>query len=420
MKYKKYNLDSYDIYTIQTDKFKNCYIEVRFREDVRNINLSRRNLLAAAMQYTSLKYPTKREMIIALEELYNLSFTNDVFRVGYNYIVSFALDFLHPKFVKEKSYLNDVIGFLFEVLLHPHIKNGSFDNRSVAILKERIHASLDQYKERPFSFARTDSLQRIFKDSVSGKRALGTHEELEQVTSEDLVLEYQKMFQDAHCEILIIGDLEMDALVKKIQNLFYKPSIALENIPGTVVNPIHSYNEEKVASTYSQTQLLCYYQFKELTTYEKNFVGPIFSRILGAANMTDKLTKYLRTDNSLCYYCGFYLNYNNSFGMVYVGLSKKEVKKAKTMIVKAMKEMLKGNIEKEYFEQQKEKFLADLKIREDDIYGLIDTYYFHEVFGNALNEEYYEEIPKVTIQDLQTLAKKLEFTYCYILEEGEA
>ena len=71
MKYKKYNLDSYDIYTIQTDKFKNCYIEVRFREDVRNINLSRRNLLAAAMQYTSLKYPTKREMIIALEELYN-------------------------------------------------------------------------------------------------------------------------------------------------------------------------------------------------------------------------------------------------------------------------------------------------------------------------------------------------------------
>ena len=106
--------------------------------------------------------------------------------------------------------------------------------------------------------------------------------------------------------------------------------------------------------------------------------------------------------------------------MVYVGLSKKEVKKAKTMIVKAMKEMLKGNIEKEYFEQQKEKFLADLKIREDDIYGLIDTYYFHEVFGNALNEEYYEEIPKVTIQDLQNLAKKLEFTYCYILEEGEA
>ena len=90
------------------------------------------------------------------------------------------------------------------------------------------------------------------------------------------------------------------------------------------------------------------------------------------------------------------------------------------MIVKAMKEMMKGEIDKEYFEQQKEKFLADLKIREDDIYGLIDTYYFHEVFGKALHAEYYDKIPTVSIQDLQNFAKKLELTYCYILEEGEA
>ena len=140
MKYKKYNLDSYDIYTIQTDKFKNCYLEIRFREDIRHVNLTRRHLLARAMQYTSLKYPTKREMTIALEELYNLSFSSDVFRVGYNHFTSFAIDFLHPKFVTDEKYLHQVLHFFFEVLCHPNIKDGSFDNRSVTILKEEIHA----------------------------------------------------------------------------------------------------------------------------------------------------------------------------------------------------------------------------------------------------------------------------------------
>ncbi len=420
MKYKKYNLDSYDIYTIQTDKFKNCYMEIRFREDIRHVNLSRRNLLAAAMQYTSLKYPTKREMTIALEELYNLEFACDYFRIGYNHFTSFSIDFLHPKFVNDEKYLTQVIQFLFEVILHPHIKNGKFDERSITILKEKIHVLLEQYKERPLSFARIDSLQRIFKDSVSGVRLLGSHEELDRVTNEELVLEYKNLFENAHCEILLIGDLDMDSLVKKIEKLFYKPSIVLEKVSDTVFNTIGSYNEESVKSTYNQTQLLCYYQFKELTSFERNFVGPIFTRILGSANMTDKLTRYLRIENSLCYYCGFILNSNDSFGMVYVGLNKKEIKKAKSMIDKTMKEMIKGEIDKDYFEQQKEKFLADLKIREDDIYGLIDTYYFHEVFGRALNEEYYEEIPKVSIHDLQVLAKKFEFTYCYILEEGES
>lgn len=420
MKYKKYNQNSYDIYTIEKDKFKNCYMEIRFRQDIRHVNVTRRHLLARAMQYSSLKYPTKREMTIALEELYNLGFSSDVFRVGYNHFTSFAIDFLHPKFVNDKKYLKEVLNFFFEVLTHPNVKEGNFDNRSITILKENLHATLDQYKERPLSFARIDSLQRIFRGSVSGERILGTHEDLDTITNEELVFEYKELFENARCEILLIGDLDMDCLVKEISDIFYKPSIVLETVPDFISNPIESFKEERILSTYNQTQLLCYYQFKEITSYEKNFVSPIFSRIFGSADMTDKLSVYLRIQNSLCYYCGFSLSFSDSYGLVFVGLNKKEVKKAKEMIEKAMKEMLKGKIDKEYFEQQKEKFLADLKIREDDIYGLIDTYYFHEVFGKAFYEEYYEKLPKVMIEDLQNFAKKLELTYCYVLEEGES
>ena len=71
MNYKTYKYDTYNIYTIQTDKFKNCYIELNFREDIRDVNLSQRSLLGSLMIHTSKNYPTKRELAVAKEDLYN-------------------------------------------------------------------------------------------------------------------------------------------------------------------------------------------------------------------------------------------------------------------------------------------------------------------------------------------------------------
>lgn len=239
------------------------------------------------------------------------------------------------------------------------------------------------------------------------------------MTNEELVLEYQKMFQNSRCDILIIGNLNMDEVVEKIKKLFYKPSIVLDEIPAFVENPIFPFHEEIKKSTYNQTQLLEYYQASNLTDFEKNYVAPLFTRIFGNANMTDKLTRYLRVENSLCYYCGSLMRTSDSYLLVYVGLNKKDVKKGIELIRKAFKEMTKKEIDEDYFASQKEKYLADLKIRDDDMYGLIDTYYFHEIIGLAMNEDYLENIPKVTLQDIQKFAKKFELTYRYILEEGD-
>ena len=78
------------------------------------------------------------------------------------------------------------------------------------------------------------------------------------------------------------------------------------------------------------------------------------------------------------------------------------------------------DIEEDYFEIQKEKYLADLKIREDGMYSLGDNYYLHETFGFSSFQELREEIPKVTLEDIQNLGKKMQYTYEYILEEREA
>lgn len=420
MNYKKINLEGYQIYAIQTDKFKTCYMEVKFRDDVRRVDMTKRNFLLHLLAYTSKSYPTKREMKIAAEELYNIDFGAHTSRAGYNLYTNFSIDFLDPKYVTEESYLEDIIKFLFDIIQNPNEKNKVFDERSFEIVKENVLAGMDKYKEKPLTFAFTDSKQKVFQGSITGKRLVGTKEEIVSITKENIMEEYDKMMRDAHCEILIIGDINLEKMIELIKKYFYRPSIVEEEIPFTIENERKKYQEFEVKSLYAQTQLLVYYDLKNVTLKESQFVVPIFQSILSSAGMMDKLTKYLRVEHSLCYYCGSSFSSSDNYCVIYTGLNYKNVSDALKYIRASMKEMEEGDFEEEFLEMQKEKILSDLALREDNMVGLIDNYYFHEVNGRAMYREFKEEIPKITKEDLKVLAGKMKERCCYVLKEGSA
>ncbi len=418
MIYKKYNYDSYNIYTITTDRFKNCYMEITFRENIQNVNLSARNLLVNLMGYTSSKYPTQREMKIQKEELYNPYLTGNLGRVGENLFTSFSIDFLNPKYIKEKDYLENNIAFCFELLQNPHRENGKWDEKSFKLFKEQAHVALEEYKEKPTSYALMESKKEFFGDSILSKRLLGSHEELDEVTEETVSFEYDGLLENSSCDILIIGNLSMDEVVKYIKKYFYKPSIVLDKIPFQTNIETKEFKSVTVNGPYNQTQLVMYYKLNSLTEWERNYVVSIFGRILGASSgMNDKLTKYLRIEHSLCYYCGCQMNPNDFLCTIYVGLSKENVKEAVACIEKAISEMASGKIDEDFIEIQKRKFLADLKLREDSIYGLMDNYYFHELNGSPMYQDYVTNIPQITLKDLKKFGKKLIKICQYVLEE---
>lgn len=419
MTYKKYDYDSFQIFAIQTDKFKNCYMEVNFRDDIREVNSTRRSFLTELLVYSSLKYPTKREMIIAEEELYNLSGSSGYYRLGYNICSYFSMDILHPKFVKEKDYLDKCLQFCFDLILKPNIKDGQFDECSYEIIKEQLHVNIDQYKENPSAYARFESKKMLFPDSITGKKILGTHEDIDAISREDLVKEYKEMFQNSCCDILVIGDLDMDEMAKKIAKYFYKSSIVKKEIPIFVENAILPFKDQCVSSAFHQTHLIQYYQFPLLSYYEKNFVFLLFQKIFGCGSLSDKLGIYLRMNNSLCYSYNFSYFTSDGYSFVKTQLKKENIELAIQYINQAFEEMAHADFTDEELEIQKKKSLSDLKLREDSIYGLIDNYYYHEVFNVALIEEYYHEIMSVTKEDIKKLAQKMKLSFRYILEEEE-
>ncbi|HIR73923.1 TPA: insulinase family protein [Candidatus Ventrenecus avicola] len=419
MKYKKYDLESIQIYTVKTDKFKNCYLEINFRDDIRLVNACQRNFLNSVMLYNSLKYPTKRDMVIASEELYNIGFSGGTSRCGYNIITTFTLDMLDPKFITEKDYLEKSLSFFFDMIMHPNVIDNTWQEEAYEVVKNRLHINIESYKERPEAYTNITALRNLFPDSYTGKRIVGTHEEIENVTRETLYEEYLNMLRNSICEIVVVGNLDMDALVKMIKKYFHKPAIVKKEIPATIQNPIQAYHQKTDVSHYNQTRLTMIYQMDELTAFERDFVVPIFDRLFGYGALTDKLGKYLRMENSLCYSYGCSFSTKDSYCIISTGLKKENVELAMKWIKKAFQEMLEGDILEEEIETVKQKQLSDIKLQQDIIYMISDKYYYHEVFARASFEEYEEEIPKVTKKDLINLAKKMHLVYTYVLEEGK-
>lgn len=417
MKYKQYQFDSFRLLTIQSDAFKNCYMEVNFLDDATEIFMPLRCLLVQLMGYSTKKYSTKRELLIALEELYNSSFSSTVYRIGKTFISNFSFDFLDPKFVSDDSYLEQCISFFCEALLNPDTNEEEFRSRSIQIIKERIHSNIDRYKETALDYALHEARHFLFQDSLSGKDIVGTHEEIDAITAKDLFLEYQNMFQNSSVDILVIGNLDMDQVASLFQKYFQKKSIVEREYSYYVDNPILPFQEFEENGKYVQTQLLMYLQFPTLTVFERCAVARVYSQILGNANQTDKLARYLRIETPLAYSRSAGFNFPNQYLLLTTGLKYENVSVAKEAMMKALNEMVNGDIDRDYFELQKEKILSNISMQEDSMYYLLDNYYFHVLYGQYLLDELKEKIKEVQIEDIQNLAKKLFMSMIYVLKE---
>ena len=122
MEYKVIDCNSYRIHTIKTDKFKNCSMEIMFRNKLEKDKITSNNFVVDMLMHSSKKYPKRRDVSIQLENLYSASLRGVCSRLGNSFLISFCLDFLNPKYC-DKGYLEDVVAMPFEMLQNPNVEN---------------------------------------------------------------------------------------------------------------------------------------------------------------------------------------------------------------------------------------------------------------------------------------------------------
>lgn len=420
MEYQKINCSSYNIHTIKTDKFKTVRMEIIFSRKVKKEEMAAFTFLCDLLTDSSKKYKTRKDIAIRLEELYKSVLYGVTNKIGNLFMSSFVFEFIDPKFINEKKYLEDAVSFPFQIINNPRVKNKEFDITSFNIVKKRMIQEIESIKENPDKLAINNALKSMDKNSPSSYRVLGSIEDVERLTISNLYDAYENLFNHSNCDIFIVGNANMEKIVEIIKDNFKnrvikisKPNLLVEN--NTRKKPLKVIEK----SNFVQSTLVMIYNIKDLNKKEKNIDFHVFNYLFGSGGITSKLYKNLRCDNSLCYSVrSLYLKYDELL-IVEVSLDKENVKLAEKLIKKSIKEMLDSNYTDETIEDAKKNLIFSLKMGLDNNVSILNNYVFNVYDELPLIDERIELINKVTREDLNKCAKSLSLNTIYIQDAGD-
>ena len=420
MKYKKYEFPSFNVYTVKTNKFKSCQMEIIYRDKVTRNDIIERSMLSSIIGVSSKKYPKKKDVLIRKEELYRIGFSGSTYRIGNATLTNFHLSFINPKYTLEKNYLEEVIKFPFEMLENPNVVDDEFDNRIFNIIKNNYLDNIMAIRENPNQLAINRSLVNMDADSPTSYGLLTSLEHLKDLTPSMLYKTYKNMLKNSICDIFVIGDLDMERVVKLIEKHFHNRSIKTNELDMFVENKTRKkpLDLEEV-STFVQSNLIMIYNLNDLTKRERDLVFPLFNHIFGTGTLNSKLYKYLREENTLCYSVNsLYLKYDKLL-MLKVSLGKENIPLAVELINKALKEMQTNKFSDEELDDAKKSIIFGTYVSLDNPSSIIDNYAFHVFDGINLLENRNKEIKTVTKEELVSLAKKLKLNTKFVFSEKE-
>ena len=417
MKYKTYNCNSFNIYTIKTDRFKTSHLEVIFKNVLKKEEIGTYSFLADMLSEGCKKYPRKKDLITRFEELYKIVIYASTMRVGNVIDLHVSLDFINPEYIEDEGYIEDVIKTLFEVILNPNVYNDEFDLKTFNIVKERLRREINSLKENPVKQSIKEAIKTMDSNSPTSYEILGTIEELENITPAKLYNAYKSLRKNFKVDVFLIGNLDMDNVASLIKKYFKNRYIVSDNFEVMVDNKeTKKVKEKAMKSDNIQTNLVMLFNLKNLSELEKNITLNCFNYLYGSGGLTSKLYKSIREENSLCYAINsMYLKYDKLL-MVQISLDSCNVKKAISLVKKELKNMQNGNFSEEEVRDAINNMVISLDMSLDNNIAILNNYVFNIYDKLPSIEERKEYFKKLTKEDIVNVSKKVKLNTIFTLE----
>lgn len=417
MKYKTYNCNSFNIYTIKTDRFKTSHLEVIFKNVLKKEEIGTYSFLADMLSEGCKKYPRKKDLITRFEELYKIVIYASTMRVGNVIDLHVSLDFINPEYIEDEGYIEDVIKTLFEVILNPNVCNDEFDLKTFNIVKERLRREINSLKENPVKQSIKEAIKTMDSNSPTSYEILGTIEELENITPAKLYNAYKSLRKNFKVDVFLIGNLDMDNVASLIKKYFKNRYIVSDNFEVMVDNKeTKKVKEKTMKSDNIQTNLVMLFNLKNLSELEKNITLNCFNYLYGSGGLTSKLYKSIREENSLCYAINsMYLKYDKLL-MVQISLDNCNVKKAISLVKKELKSMQNGNFSEEEVKDAINNMVISLDMSLDNNIAILNNYVFNIYDKLPSIEERKEYFKKLTKEDIVNVSKKVKLNTIFTLE----
>ena len=421
MKYKKTTNYSYNLHTIKTDKFKTVTVQINFKKLLDKEEITYRNLIINTLCESTSKYPTKKDMIIQTEELYDLYYEGMNYISGKYNIMAFSITFLSDKYTEDGMF-DKATKFLSEIIFNPNIEKKrnktSFKEENFKLAYNALNNKIISIKENADAFSKIRMLENMEKDSYISYRSVGYIEDLKKINSSKLYDYYESMLKSDIVDIFVIGDIDENHVKKVIGECFSGVKTIKKSSESHFIEPKKSRllpKTIKEKQNINQSKLCLGFKISKMTDFELRYVLNVYSYILGGGP-DSKLFKNVREKHSLCYHISSIGQPLNSLLIINAGINRSDFKQALSLIKKEVASMKKGQFTNDDIIKAKITYINSLKELEDNPQSILSLYAGMEYLGSDDLDQRFKKINNVTKNDVVKLANKISLDTIYLLE----
>lgn len=413
-----------NLYYIPVSKFKTTHISINLHNELKSDTASKCALLADVMRRGCKKYPNETAISLYLQELHGASFATDIKRKGIDQILSFSATALNEQYLPEgESCLDNVLKFLFDMLLDPYLENCTFSelyvNQEKVNLINDIKALVNE--KRAYSVWRL--IENMCENDPYSVHELGTIEAVENTNASNLYEFYQKLLSTGPIDIFVTGNADVSKICAYAQKRFENIALSESSCPIPSLYDKERHGAEITEQfDVTQSKLCLGYKTNVAPTSDDYYALMVYNSILGSGAHS-KLFNEVREKLSLAYYAGSRLERYKGLMIISAGIEHANKQKALDEIFVQIEQMKQGNFTEIEFDASVKAIINSLRTIGDSIAYLGDYYLGQAITNSQISlKDFIKQIERVTREDVIKVAQNVQLEMIYFLtgkESGE-
>ena len=392
---------------IQTKKFKTNVYALYLTIPMKSEDITYNALIPTILKRGCEKYTDQLKISKKLEEMYDATLGIGISKTGNNEVLKFYIESLNNNYIPENEDLSKTsIEMLLNIVMHPLIINGKFDEDYVRQEKENLKKVIQSRKDNKDTYANNRLLEEMFKEQPFGQYKFGNIDEIDNITSEKLYEKYKELIKNSEKYLYIVGDVKN--LNIESYNIDEKEITISKEFP---VKISEKENIVKEQMDVTQGKLVIGLNTPNI----ENEKIALYNTILGRG-ANSKLFLNVREKEGLAYSAGStYLKRNNAI-IISTGIEVSKYNKAIEVIKNQLKDMEDGNITEKEMKDAKQFINAGLNLINESSENMIEYRFDKDLYNQEIDvEKYRKKIEEVKKEDIVKVAKQIKIDTIYFL-----
>ena len=405
------------LYVYPTKRFKTVTLYAAWIRDLDPEGRALGAMLPHVLKRGTERWVTHTLMEQQLEELYGANFRADVGKLGDKQLLSFHITVVNGGFLPgNPDTVAGGLDFLTQVLEHPHLVQGQFPGDVVQQEKELIKRQISAQINDKGQYALSRLVELIADGQAFGLKKLGTHEEVDRVTPEQLVDFFEQVQSQSPFVFLAVGDVDPDVIQRHIEKRWgHRERQRLTTIaPNAGQHAGHTVIERQRVR---QGKLNLGYR-TGITAKDVDFPAlMMYAGVLGGFSHS-KLFLHVREKASLAYYAYARLEPTLALMIIGAGIEFKDYEAARRIIEEQVNAIRRGEISADEMAFTLKGYVNDMLSEEDSPGQLIGRQLEHLLIGGGLSGPgLIRALERVAIDDIVRVAQGVLLDTVYFLTE---